>query len=94
MQKWRNNNLPHLANIWLLSARPERERIVVFCSWVTPDTKITHCAKQLVDVDSKLFQGAPQRELFKMGEKSFMQDKPNHIYLEDLARKSQPLCCF
>lgn len=45
---------------------------VCVCSWVTPDTKITRCAKQLVDVDSMLFQGPPQRELCKMGEKSFM----------------------
>lgn len=49
-----------------------KSTLVRFCSQVTPDTKITRCAKQLFDVDSKLFQGPPQRELCKIGEKSFM----------------------
>lgn len=72
----KNKNHPDiyltLVHICLSSKRPEPEHIVVFCSWVTPDTKITRCAKQLVDADSKLFQGPPIRELHKMEEKSFM----------------------
>lgn len=59
-------------NNCLLSKLHELEHIGALCTRVTPDTKITRCAKQLFDVDSKLFQGPPQRELCKIGEKSFM----------------------
>lgn len=44
-------------------------RTLLFCSWVTPDTEITRCAKPLFDVEFKVISRTSLKRIVQSGRK-------------------------